>query len=362
MDALLPPIKEIGLGSPDAPVWKETLLRLHLNENPFPLPSEIFKAARVAIANAKLYPDMDGFSLREAAAKAHGLTKDHVIASSGSVEILGLLHRAFLAKGDIASMLAPGFTLNRKFAQLQEASLVEVGLSDDYVFPLEELIEASYRSKFLLIANPNNPTGTFVPASTIASLLDAVSCLVIIDEAYADFAPESVLPLVDKYPHLLVLRSFSKSYAMAGLRVGLGFGHPDVMRCLRRLQNEFSLNVVGQCVAIAVLKRKDLFLDSFQEIRAQRERLSQILLNHGFIPVPSHANFILARVPAETSGGFWKKALANRGILIASFDESALKNHVRISVGTSEQMTCVDLALAQITAENIATGKGNLCT
>ncbi len=352
----------MGLGSQDAPVLKGPFLRLHLNENPFPLPSEILEATRVAMADANRYPDMDGSSLREAAAKAHGLTKDHVIAASGSVEILGLLHRAFLTKGDVASMLAPGFTLNRKFAQIQEANLVEVRLSDDYVFPLEELIKASHRSKFLLIANPNNPTGTFVSASIIESILDAASCLVIIDEAYADFAPESMLPLVDKYPHLLVLRSFSKSYAMAGLRVGLGFGHPDVIRCLRRLQNEFSLNFVGQSVAIEVIKRKDIFLKSLQEIRMQRERLFQILLNHGFAPVSSHTNFIFARVPERTSGRFWNKALAKRGILITSFDESALENHVRISVGTSEQMTRVDLALAQITEENRATGKEPPCT
>lgn len=336
-------------------------LRLHLNESPFPLPCEMIGAACAAMADANRYPDMDGSALREAAANAYGLSKDHVIAANGSFEILGMLHRAFLAKGDVASMLAPGFTLNRKFAGMQEAKLIEINLGKDYAFPLRSLIEAGRNSKFVLMANPNNPTGTFVPACEVEELLNSVSCLVVIDEAYVDFAPESVLSLVRKYPHLLVLRSFSKSYAMAGLRVGLGFGHPDVMHRLRRLQNEFGLNAISQRVAIEVLKQKELFLDIFHEIRAQRGRLFHILFNHGFDPVPSFANFVFARVPAGTNGMFWKKALEDRGILIASFDDVALESFVRIGVGTSEQMARVDEALAKITKADPATKEVKSC-
>ncbi|RXT44761.1 histidinol-phosphate transaminase [Mesorhizobium erdmanii] len=323
-----------GRPAPDA-----SCVKLNTNENPFPLPTIIMQSAIAALERQYLYPEDDNISLREAAANAYGVSNDQVIAGNGSSELLGLIYRAFLAPGDSVAMMSPGFSFNRKLAMSQGAQFLEIGWGEAHSLPIEQLLSGPAKdAKFILLANPNNPTGTFVPVADIERLLAQSDRLIVLDEAYVDFAPDNGLRLIDRYSNLLVLRTFSKSYAAAGVRVGFGFGHPEIIGRLRNIQNVFNMNVIGHAVGISVLAHRAAYAENHKHIKHERQRVTLALLQLGFSVIPSHANFLLAHVPAEQDGSWWQAALERQKILVAFFPDKGLQNHIRISIGTKEQM------------------------
>lgn len=329
-----------------APQSSQGYLRLHANENPFPLPEPVMKTALNMLERLFHYPEDDSATLREIAAKAYGLDKSQAIAANGSAEILSLIHRSFLSPGDKAGMLAPGFGYNHKLAALQGAKLEDFELKEDYSFPLEEMTSShANEMKFLIIANPNNPTGTFVPIPVIEEVLKKVDRLVVVDEAYGEFGPDSAMRLVDTYPNLLVLKSFSKSFAVAGARVGFGFGHPAVIQNLMGSLSMFNMNILGQAVGISIVQNLDAFKPLHEAIKAQRSRVSGELKGLGFDVVPSHTNFVLARVPEGTGSVEWQSALKDKKILVSGFPSGRLKDFLRITITTKEQMDTLIEAL-----------------
>ncbi|HEV2897457.1 MAG TPA: histidinol-phosphate transaminase [Pseudaminobacter sp.] len=314
-------------------------VKLNTNENPLPLPTIIMQSAIAALERQYLYPEDDNVSLREAASNAYGISKDQVIAGNGSSELLGLIYRAFLAPGDGVAMMSPGFSFNRKLAILHGAQFLEIGWSEAHSLPIEKLLFGPAKdAKFILLANPNNPTGTFVPVADIERLVAQSDRLIVLDEAYVDFAPDNGLGLINRYSNLLVLRTFSKSYAAAGIRVGFGFGHPEIIGRLRNIQNVFNMNVIAHAVGISVLAHRDAYAENHRHIKHERERVTVALSQLGFSVMPSHANFLLARVPAGQDGSWWQAALESQKILVASFPDKGLENYIRVSIGTKEQM------------------------
>ncbi len=334
-----------------APQSSQGFLRLHANENPFPLPETVMKTALNILERLFHYPEDDSATLREIAAKTYGLDKSQAIAANGSAEILSLIHRSFLSPGDKAGMLAPGFGYNHKLAALQGAKLEDIELKEDYSFPLEEMTSShANEMKFLIIANPNNPTGTFAPIPVIEEVLKKVDRLVVVDEAYGEFGPDSAMRLVDKYPNLLVLRSFSKSFAVAGARVGFGFGHPTVIQNLLGSLSMFNMNILGQAVGISILENLAAFKPLHEAIKTQRSRVSGELKGLGFDVAPSHTNFVLARVPEGTGSAKWQNALKDKKILVGGFPGGRLKDFLRITITTEEQMDTLIDALHDIHA------------
>ncbi|MBB6413885.1 histidinol-phosphate transaminase [Mesorhizobium sangaii] len=323
----------------DKPAPDASCVKLNTNENPFPLPTVIMQSAMAALERQYLYPEDDNVSLRQAASEAYGVSKDQVIAGNGSSELLGLIYRAFLAPGDSVAMMSPGFSFNRKLAMLQGAQFLEIGWGEAVSLPIAELLFGPAKdAKFILLANPNNPTGTFVPVADIERLVDQSDRLIVLDEAYVDFAPDNGLRLIDRYSNLLVLRTFSKSYAAAGIRVGFGFGHPEIIDRLRNIQNVFNMNVIGHAVGISILAHRAAYAENHRHIKHERQRVTLALLQLGFSVIPSHANFLLARVPAGQDGSWWQAALERQKLLVAFFPDKGLQNYIRISIGTKEQM------------------------
>ncbi|MDX8450778.1 histidinol-phosphate transaminase [Mesorhizobium captivum] len=324
----------------------DSCVRLNTNENPFPMPEVVMQSAIAALEQQYLYPEHDNIGLREAAADAYGLTKDQVIAGNGSSELLGLIYKAFLAPGDSVAMLSPGFSFNRKLAMLQGAQFLEIECGQSDVLPVKELLSGPAEgAKFILLANPNNPTGTFVSVAEIERLAAQSDRLIVLDEAYVDFAPDNGLRLIDHYPNILLLRTFSKSYAAAGIRIGFGLGHPEIIGRLRNIQNVFNMNVIGHAVGVSILAHRDAYEENHRYIKQERERVSFALSQLGFSVTPSHANFLLARVPPGQDGRWWQKTLKRRKVLVAAFSESFLKEHIRVSIGTREQM---DILLSEM--------------
>ncbi|ESY18656.1 histidinol-phosphate aminotransferase [Mesorhizobium sp. LNJC395A00] len=302
------------------------------------MPPIIMQSAVAALKRQYLYPDDDNFRLREAASSTYGVSRDQVIAGNGSSELLGLIYRAFLAPGDKVAMMSPGFSFNRKLAMLQGAEFLEIGCQA-HSLPMEQLLSGPAKdAKFIMLANPNNPTGTFLPISDIERLVAQSDRLIVLDEAYVDFAPDHGLRLINRYSNLLILRSFSKSYAAAGIRVGFGFGHPEIIGRLRNIQNVFNMNVIGHAVGISVLAHRGAYADNHKHIKDERERVTVALSQLGFSVTPSRANFLLARVPAGQDGSWWQAALERQKILVAFFPDKGLEHCIRVSIGTKEQM------------------------
>jgi histidinol-phosphate aminotransferase len=331
------------------PASDASYVKLNTNENPFPLPKIVRQSAVTALKRQYLYPEDDNIGLREAAANAYGFTKEQVIAGNGSSELLGLIYKAFLAPGDNVAMVSPGFSFNRKLAMLQGARFLEIGWNEDHSLPMEQLLSGPAKdAKFILLANPNNPTGTFVPVADIERLVARSDRLIVLDEAYVDFAPDNGLRLVDRYSNFLLLRTFSKSYAAAGIRVGFGFGHPEIIGRLRNIQNVFNMNVIGHAVGISVIAHRAAFEQNHRHIRQERERTTGALWQLGFSVIPSHTNFLLARVPEGQDGAWWQAALEKQKILVAFFPDKGLENHIRVSIGTKKQMDAFLAAVKEI--------------
>ncbi|TCN26968.1 histidinol-phosphate transaminase [Sinorhizobium americanum] len=324
-------------------------VKLNTNENPFALPAPVMECAVAALERQYLYPQDDNISLREAAAKAYGLCRDQVIAGNGSSELLGLIYKAFLSPGDIAAMISPGFSFNRKLATLQGARFLEIPLTEACLLPTEQLLFGPAKdAKFILLANPNNPTGTFLPVAEIESLVAQSDRLIVLDEAYVDFAPDNALRLLDRYSNLLILRTFSKSYAAAGIRIGFGLGHPELVGRLRNLQNVFNMNVIGHAVGIGILSHREAYEENHMHIKRERQRVCVALSQLGFSVTPSNANFLLAQVPPGQDGTWWQASLKKRKILVAVFPEDGLENCIRVSIGTRAQMDAFLTAVRDI--------------
>ncbi|XIA67556.1 histidinol-phosphate transaminase [Bradyrhizobium sp. TZ2] len=333
-----------GRPTPDA-----SYVKLDANENPFPLPAIVLQSAIAALERPYRYPEDDNVSLREAAASTYGVPTDHVIAGNGSSELLGLVYRAFLTPGDSVAMMSPGFSFNRKLAMLQGAEFLEIGCNEPQSLPMEQLLFGPARdAKFILLANPNNPTGTFVPVDEIEQLLAQSDRLIVLDEAYVDFAPDNGLRLVSRYPNLLILRTFSKSYATAGIRIGFGFGHPALIGRLRNIQNVFNMNVISHAVGISVLAHRGAYEENHRHIAQERRRVTIALSQLRFSVMPSHANFLLARVPAGRDGRWWQTALQRQKMLVAFFPDNGLENSIRVSIGTKEHMDAFLTAVSDI--------------
>ncbi|WFU85630.1 histidinol-phosphate transaminase [Bradyrhizobium sp. CIAT3101] len=331
--------KQLEVPPPALPALDATCVKLNMNENPFPLPPVVKKSAIAAFERHYLYPEDDNVGLREAAASAYGLSAEQVIAGNGSSELLGIIYKAFLAPGDAVAMMSPGFSFNRKLAMLHEAQFLEIGWGQDHSLPTQQLLSGPVRdAKFIVLANPNNPTGTFIAIAEIERLVAQSDRLIVLDEAYVDFAPDNGLRLVNRYSNVLLLRTFSKSYATAGLRIGFGFGHPELIGRLRTMQNLFNMNVIGHAVGMSIIEHRDAFEENHQYVVRERERTSVALSALGFTALPSHANFLLARVPEGHDGAWWQAALQRRNALVAFFPESGLENFIRISIGTEGQM------------------------
>ncbi|MCP3392074.1 histidinol-phosphate transaminase [Bradyrhizobium sp. CCGB12] len=339
LSSLTPIARELDALPAGRPAPDDSYVKLDTNENPFPLPTIVMRSAIAALERQYLYPENDNVSLREAAAAAYGMSADRVMAGNGSSELLSLVYRAFLAPGDSIAMMSPGFSFNRKLAMLQGAQLLEVPCDEHDSLPIDKLLFGPARhAKFILLANPNNPTGAFVPVAEIERLVARYDRLVVLDEAYIDFAPENGLHLLTRYSNLLVLRTFSKSYAAAGIRVGFAFGHPELIGRLRNIQNVFNMNVIGHAVGMSILAHRRAYDENHSYIKHERQRVSDALSHFGFAVTPSHANFLLARVPAGQDGRWWQSALERQKVLVAFFADDGMQDCIRVSIGTKEQM------------------------
>jgi histidinol-phosphate aminotransferase len=280
------------------------------------------------------YPDPMSKALCEKAAKLYGVRADWVLAGNGSDELLALIVRAYLEPGRKAAYPVPTYSLYRTLARMQDAGLVEVPYDDDYHLPVDSLSRSGAVVTF--ICSPNNPSATVAPVKDLAKIASKVKGILVVDEAYTDFADENAMPLVKKFKNVIVLRTVSKGYSLAGLRLGFAVARPETLEGLIKIKDSYNVDAVTNRVGIAALSDQAWKGKNARRIIKSRAKLAKNLGRLGFRIWPSQANFILAR-PPDGNAEFLYQALKDRGILVRYWNQPRLRDKIRITVGTEEE-------------------------
>lgn len=324
-------------------------IKLNTNENPYPPAPGVERVLRELPAEiVKLYPDPEAIALRSAIADFYGVDPAWVFAGNGSDEVLAFLFQAFFGREDRIAFPDITYSFYPVYAKLYSIPFVTVPLRDDWSIDF-----SGYPAglKGIVVANPNAPTSVGLPSMAIEALLrERPDTLVAVDEAYADFGGESVIPLTARYENLIVVKTMSKSRSFAGLRVGYAIGNPGLIEGLVRVKDSFNsypLDVVAQRAAAASFRDRDYFFRMRDKVVATRERFVAALRNEGIQVLDSKANFIFASLPG-IPGGEVLLYLRERGILVRHFDKPRLDGWVRISMGTDADMERVAFLLAEM--------------
>ncbi|HEU5012003.1 MAG TPA: histidinol-phosphate transaminase [Roseiflexaceae bacterium] len=333
----------------------DQLVKLDANENPYG-PSPRALAAMASYPYYAIYPDPEHGRLREKLSHYVGQPPERIICGAGADELIDLLMRAFLTPGDAIINCPPTFGMYAFDAALQAARVINVPRDEAFDVDIEAVAQASedHGAKMVILTSPNNPSGNLMPRADIERLLE-LPLLVVVDEAYTEFAGSSVVDLVGHHPNLVVLRTFSKWAGLAGLRVGYGIVHEEIITHLWKIKQPYNVNVAAQVAAEASLDDLEYLTGNIMRIVAERERLYEALSAlSGLHVYPSRANFLLCRVlgtkdegrrtkedgsmkNSGSSATEIKDALAQQGILIRYYRAPELRDCIRVSVGTPEQ-------------------------
>jgi histidinol-phosphate aminotransferase len=314
-------------------------VKLNTNESPYAPSPVVLEALRGAVTDAlRLYPDPTATALRAKASAVYGVPADHILVGNGSDELLSLVMRACIGPGDRVAYAAPTYSLYATLVALQNGVAIEVPFDDTYALPTARLSVLGQRVTF--VCNPNAPSGTLVPLPAIEELARTAPGLLVVDEAYVDYASAgaTALPLVGRHPNVVVLRTFSKSFSLCGMRVGLAFGVPPVLTELAKVKDSYNVSHLGQVAAAAALDDCAWMAANVARVVATRAELTAALHARGFDVAPSDANFVLARRPGKAGEmADLQRALRDRGVLVRYFDVPRLRDALRITVGTPDE-------------------------
>jgi len=332
---------------------EDSIVKLASNENPRGPSPKVREAVMAACAGITRYPDGNGFALKSALAKRFGVAVDQIVLGNGSNDVLELVSQAFLRPGDQAVYAQHAFAVYPLATQARGAHGVEVkarNLGHD----LDAMASAiTPRTRIVFVANPNNPTGTWLPPSAVRAFVAAVprDCLVVLDEAYDEYLDaaqrSASVAWIGEHANLVVSRTFSKAYGLAGLRVGYGLMHAAVADMLNRVRQPFNVSSVAQAAALAALADSDYVVESARINREGLAQLAAALDAMGIEYVPSHANFLLVHVG---DGARVYERLLRRGVIVRPVANYGLPAHVRVTVGLPEEnlrfLAALKLALA----------------
>jgi histidinol-phosphate aminotransferase len=330
-----------GFQPSDAASW----IKLNTNENPYPPSPQVIRAIRDATGERlRKYPDAASRAGREAAAELYGYPVDWLIMANGSDELLNNLIRACAGEGQEIAYLQPSYSYYATLAEVQGARVK--------TFPLTESGEikdfpARYSGRLFFLTNPNAPLGLRWGVEQVAELADRCAGLLVVDEAYADFAKGNCLELVRQKPNVVVTRTLSKSYSLAGMRLGLAIARPDVIAALDKIRDHYNLDRLAQAAVVAALVDQEYFRDCVARICATRDWLSDELRKLGYQVIPSSANYLFVS-PPDRDGKRVYDALYARKILVRYFSDPVLAHGLRISIGTRDEMAQTLAALVAI--------------
>ena len=323
-------------------------IKLNTNENPFPPFDSVLKAISGNLnANLRRYPDARATRVREIFAEQNGLKPENVFAGNGSDEIFTLFFRGFIEKNGIAAFPYPSYSLYCTLAQGNGIRYEKISLDPEFSLDLNRFLANRY--DMVIIANPNNPTGTYTDVEKIRNFLKIYKGLLVVDEAYVDFYGGSAIDLIREFDNVIITRSFSKSYSLAGLRVGLAIANEDIINGLFKLKDSYNIDSLALAGAAAALLDTKSFRYNISMLRNNKEYMEEVMAGMGFETVPSRANFIFTRHPAVPSETIYQK-LKEQKILVRYFSGPVQSDYVRISVGTMMEIKKMCSALEIILA------------
>jgi histidinol-phosphate aminotransferase len=337
----------------------QRLIKLNTNENPYPPSPRVRRAIVKAAAGEglRLYPRPFADDFVAAAARLYRVPRSMILAGNGSDELLAMLFRAVVNPGDVVAYPSPTYTLYDTLAAVAEAQVAPITYGRDFVLPLDELVRA--RAALTIVCNPNAPSGTLIPTTTLARLAQLIRPrLLVVDEAYVDFADHNALSLVRSCDNVAVLRSLSKSFSLAGMRLGLCFARPPVIEGLFKVKDSYNLSRIAQAAGAAALDDAAWAMRNVQRVRATRRATEAALRTIGFEVQTSAANFVLARLPGVDLAGV-VAALRRRGILVRYFATPMLLDAIRVTIGKPAEMKALLRELKPLVAKMAArTGNG----
>ena len=336
------------------------LIKLNTNENPYPPSPKVLAAVKAAVdGRLRLYPNPTSEKLRAKLAKLHGCKPENIIIGNGSDEVLALAVRAFVepkqgAKNKaqaIVQYFTPSYSLYPVLADTHGAAKNAVPLKVDFSLPsLAELKRGgkwNFNAALTLVTTPNAPSGRGYQTAELQKLCRAQKGVVILDEAYVDFANENALKLALKFPHVLVARTFSKAYSLCFQRVGYFVGNAELIAALDKMRDSYNVNGLGQIAAEATLDDLKFYRANFKKIIATREWLARELTKLGFQVLPSQTNFILAKPPLFPAKD-WLQKLREQKILVRWFSAPDVNEYLRITIGTSAEAAALVKAVRRI--------------
>ena len=312
--------------------------KMDANESSFPLPESVLQAAIEWLKHEdlRIYPDTDCLELRKAIAGRYGLSVHEIICTVGSDQLIDYLSKAFLSEGDRIVVPRPSFSMYALSAEINHGSAVPFELTEDLRYPVDQILEIcrQNRPKILYLCNPNNPTGGVIPEEDLRRLIEGTDAIVALDEAYAEFAGFDHAEWTKEYPRLIVLKTFSKAYGLAGLRIGYGIAQAPLIRVLDKVRAPYNLGTFPQILAREALKCPE-YAERIRITASERDRIYAALApyagRNGFMIYPSRANFLYMRTG---SAGIEEYMLA-RGLSVRFYGDAA--GTIRVTVGRPEQ-------------------------
>ena len=316
------------------------LIKLNTNENPYAPSPKVLKALRGAIdGKLRLYPDPTSSALRVKLSKIHGFDPEQVIVGNGCDDILNLCVRAFCGECEKLAYFWPSYSLYPVLANIQGTTQVELPLNENFqIEPHPSLLAKLGGVKLVFITQPNAPSGVWLQRVELQRVIEETKGVVVIDEAYVDFASENCLDLVGEYDNVIVARTFSKAFSFAGMRVGWGVGSRELIAALNKVKDSYNVSRLSQLGAEATLEEWGYFQQNVKKICATRERTSAALAKLGFFVYASQTNFVFAKPPMPVTAKQWFDGLRAKKILVRWWDADRIRDFARVSIGTDEEI------------------------
>jgi len=340
------------------------LIKLNTNENPYPPSARVIAAVKAATdERLRLYPDPTAAPLREKLARLHSCRPENIIVGNGSDELLAMAVRCFVKPAaarnagarNLVQFFYPSYSLYPVLADIHGARTNPVALNPDFTLPsvpeLKRGRQWNFRAALTFVTTPNAPSGRGYSTAELKRLCRVHKGVIVLDEAYVDFAEENALELALEYPHVVVARTFSKAYSLCFQRVGYFVGHESVIGAVQKIRDSYNVNGLGQAAACATLENLAYYRANFGKIIKVRERLIRELTGLGFAVLPSQTNFILTRPPGFAAER-WLAELRDRKILVRWFSHPEVSEYLRITVGTPAQAEALIRAAREILEAN----------
>ncbi len=321
-------------------------IKLNTNENPYAPSPKVLAVLKDEInERLRLYPDPVSTGAREKVAEVFRTKPERVMVGNGSDDLLTIITRSFVSKDDKVVYPYPTYLLYKILSEIQNAEECIIDFREDYSLPEEILIKGA---AVTFMCNPNSPSGTMIPVEKISEIAGKIDGIIVVDEAYADFANDNCMRLVDKHPNLIVLRTLSKSYSLAGMRLGFAVAQEELINGMMKVKDSYNVDRLSMASAVAALDDQETFRQNVSRIIKTREHLINSLKELGFFVYPSQANFVMIKCNDSCEAKEIYRELKERKILVRYIDQPRLDDCLRITVGTDKEIDTLLKELADI--------------